>query len=330
MSPKIEFLKQVDVRKAWLKEDKNFTPWIADSEVASKLLAQCGIDYDGELQIAREVQVPGVKRKLDVLIKTSSGESIAVENQFSSLDHDHMTRALAYAVGLEVKAIIVIAESHRPEFVAVADYLNAAALAYQEKGIPIFLVSLELYESSVEGVYFPRFEVVAQPDEWKAAVFQTAHSSGEESSRATAIFNFHDQFLPEVRKVTGIFKNVKPSSGNWKAGSFGLGAVQIAYMVAKDVTTASIWVHTRSKEANSRGLGVLKSKHSDFENLLKGDEIVFREQETSSMDISVNGIGWGADDSDAREKLLKVLGVLTDAAKRYEPELRKALESTNE
>jgi hypothetical protein len=330
MSPKIEFLKQVDVRKAWLKEDKNFTPWIADSEVASKLLAQCGIDYDGELEIAREVQVPGVKRKLDVLIKTSSGESIAVENQFSSLDHDHMTRALAYAVGLEVKAIIVIAESHRPEFVAVADYLNAAALAYQEKGIPIFLVSLELYESSVEGVYFPRFEVVAQPDEWKAAVFQTAHSSGEESSRATAIFNFHDQFLPEVRKVTGIFKNVKPSSGNWKAGSFGLGAVQIAYMVAKDVTTASIWIHTRSKEANSRGLAVLKRKQSEIEKLVKGEEMLFREQETSSVDISINGIGWGAESPEARTKLLSVLGALTDIAKLYESELRKALEGSSE
>jgi len=141
---------------------------------------------------------------------------------------------------------------------------------------------------------------------------------------------FTISFFTEVRKVTGIFKNVKPSSGNWKAGSFGLGAVQIAYMVAKDVTTASIWIHTRSKEANSRGLAVLKRKQSEIEKLVKGEEMLFREQETSSVDISINGIGWGAESPEARTKLLSVLGALTDVAKLYESELRKALEESSE
>jgi hypothetical protein len=51
MTAKIEFLESVDIRKIWSKEDKNFTPWVADPGVTAKLLDQCGIDYDGELTI---------------------------------------------------------------------------------------------------------------------------------------------------------------------------------------------------------------------------------------------------------------------------------------
>jgi hypothetical protein len=77
---KIEFLESVDIRKVWSKEDKNFTPWIANPEVMEKLLEQCGIDYDGDLNIKTEVTLPGYKRKLDVLVESTSGDRIAIEN----------------------------------------------------------------------------------------------------------------------------------------------------------------------------------------------------------------------------------------------------------
>lgn len=326
MTAKIEFLESVDIRTVWSKEDKNFTPWIADPSVMEKLFDQCGIEYDGELKIKTEQTLPGYKRKLDVLVESTSGDCFAIENQFNEADHDHLTRALAYAVGLEAKALIVIAESHRPEFVAVADYLNAAALAYQEKGIPVFLVAIEVFAATSGGSYYPRFEIVARPDEWKAAVFQGTHNSGVESDRESAIFNFHDQILDDVRKATGIFKNVKSLTGNWKAGSFGLSGVQISYMVAKDVTTASIWFHSRSARSNVAGLKVLKDNEAEIEAKLKGQSLSWREQETSSLDVAIQGIGWGCDDPGARKELLRVLAALTEIARKYEPKLREAMQ----
>ena len=329
MTSKIEFLESVDIRKVWAKEDKNFTPWIADPGVTAKLLDQCGIDYDGELTIQTEVTLPGYRRKLDVLVKSSSGDCIAIENQFNEVDHDHLTRALAYAVGLEAKAVIIIAESHRPEFVAVANYLNAAALSHQEKGIPLFLVSIELFAAPSGGSYFPRFEIVARPDEWKAAVFQRTHSSGVETERKVGMFNFHDRILVDVRQATGIFRNVKASSGNWKAGSVGLSGVLVAYMVAKDVTTASIWMHSRSAQANSACLHLLKDNQAEIQVLLKGHGLTWREQETSSLDVSIEGIGWGVENSQAKKELLKVLEVLTSIAKKYVPEFRTVMKETD-
>jgi hypothetical protein len=326
MAPKIEFLESVDIRKVWSKEDRNFTPWIADTSVTAKLLDQCGIDYDGELTIQTEVTLPGYKRKLDVLVKSSSGDCIAIENQFNEIDHDHMTRALAYAVGLEAKAVIIIAESHRPEFVAVANYLNAAALAYQEKGIPVFLVAIELFAAPSGGAYFPRFEIVARPDEWKAAVFQGTHNSSPDSERDIGLFNFHAQFLPDLREATGIFRNVKPSSNNWKAGSIGLSGVRVTYNVSKNSVIASIWLHVGDAKLNSDALNVFKNNSADVQKMLGKFVSVWREQGTSSIDVLIEGIGWAYPDNlGARNQLLDVLSKLTAIAKKYEPELRNAI-----
>jgi hypothetical protein len=329
MATNIEFLEPVDIRRVWSKEDKSFTPWMADPEVIAKLFDQCGIDYDGELSIRKEVTLPGYKRKLDVLVESTTGDRIAIENQFNEADHDHMTRALAYAVGLEAKAVIIIAEAFRPEFVDLAEYLNGCALAYQEKGIPVFLVAIELFIAPSGGSYFPRFQVAARPNEWKAALFQGTHHAGAESDREVALFNFHDEILDDVRQATGIFRNVKSLTGNWKAGSFGLSGVQIAYMVAKDVTTASIWLHTKSSKANVAGLAVLKDKADEIQEKLSGKSLVWREQETSSLDVSVDGIGWGLESPGARKELLDVLAALTATAKKYTPELRAAIESAD-
>jgi len=41
---KVEFLTSVDIRKAWSKEDKDFTPWVAQPDVLQELFDQCNID----------------------------------------------------------------------------------------------------------------------------------------------------------------------------------------------------------------------------------------------------------------------------------------------
>ncbi len=325
MTSEIEFLEPVDIRRVWAKEDKSFTPWIAKPDVMAKLLDQCGIDYDGELTIRQEVPLPGYKRKLDVLVESTSGDKIAIENQFNEADHDHMTRALAYAVSFEAKAVILIAESFRPEFVDLAEYLNGSALAFQEHGIPVFLVAIELFTAPSGGSYFPKFQVAARPNEWKATLFQGTHNPGTESDRELALFNFHDRTLDDVRQATGIFRNVKSLTGNWKAGSFGISGVQIAYMVAKEVTTASIWFHTRSPKANIAGLTVLKQNAAEIQKELHGRNLTWREQETSSLDVPIEGIGWGSESPESRKELLEILAILTSTAKKYITEMRDAI-----
>lgn len=163
-SPRIVRPQQAPVRTVWPSESADFTPWLASN-----------LDYLDELGLGRlslvqvEAQLPGLGRSLDVLAETADGRRVAIENQYSSVDHDHLTRGLAYAVGHQARALVVIAEDHRPEFVAVADYLNRCHEALgDEHGTAVFLVGLSV--ERIDDAYVPRFRVLSQPNIWRTAV----------------------------------------------------------------------------------------------------------------------------------------------------------------
>ncbi len=154
--------KLIDIREVWPGEAKDFTPWLADNlEALSEHIeiGELGLD-------STEVEVPG-GRRLDILATDVDGRYWAVENQYGEADHDHLTRALAYAVGLECRAVIVVAESHRDEFVAVADEWSRYSEAYGSDGIRLFLVAIEAGRIADSSPGF-RFRLVAGPNEWKS------------------------------------------------------------------------------------------------------------------------------------------------------------------
>lgn len=167
--------KPVAVRVVWPGEATHFTPWLAAN---LDWLETLGL---GPLElVGTEVTLPTVNRNLDVLARTADGRAIAIENQYLKIDHDHLTRGLAYAVGHHAKALVVIAEDHGAEFVAIADYLNSAYEQLgQEEGIAVFLVRLTV-ERVVDAIV-PRFTVVSRPNTWLIAVHddETATSTVE-------------------------------------------------------------------------------------------------------------------------------------------------------
>jgi hypothetical protein len=155
----------VDVRTVWPSEPAHFTPWLADNLDYLELLGL------GRLSLIRvEAPVPGTWRSLDVLTETAEGRLIAVENQYGQADHDHLTRGLAYAAGLNAAGLVLIAERHSSEFVAVADYLNRAAeaLGVEGGGIGVYLVDLTV--ESLDGWFIPRFRLLSSPNFFVAAV----------------------------------------------------------------------------------------------------------------------------------------------------------------
>ena len=80
---------------------------------------------------------------------------------------------------------------------------------------------------------------------------------------------------------------------------------------------------------NSDALAVFKSKSVDVEKMLGRFAPNWREQGTSSIDVVVDGIGWASpDNASARKDLLDVMVKLTAIARKYEPELRKVISSS--
>jgi hypothetical protein len=199
----------IELREAWPREDQDFTPWLADN---LDYLTDLGF---GQLTIIdTEVRVPGVGRQLDILAETIDERRVAIENQYRSLDHDHLTRGLAYAVGLEAEALVLIAEDHQPEFRAVADYLNRASEVVGEFGIPVFLVTLKVERLS--DYLIPRFEIVARPNSWRAEVAASSAALGYSSAdkaRRAARADFWSALLRKTNELDlGIFVNWTESS----------------------------------------------------------------------------------------------------------------------
>ncbi|HZN72900.1 MAG TPA: hypothetical protein VFC00_14620 [Micromonosporaceae bacterium] len=156
--------QRVPIREVWPTEATHFTPWLADN-----------LDFLDELGLGRldllkvEAPIPGLWRCLDILAQTANGRRVAIENQYRAADHDHLTRGLAYAVGHDARALVVIAEQHHPEFIAVADYLNRCKEAFgDEKGIAVFLVTVSVEQ--IGNAYVPRFAVLSRPNTWREEV----------------------------------------------------------------------------------------------------------------------------------------------------------------
>lgn len=196
VGPRIVRPESVNLRAVWPREDSDFTPWLADNLDWLDLLDLGHLNLVGV-----EVSVPSVNRNLDILAETDSGRRVAIENQYNEADHDHFTRALAYAVGLDAKAIVVIAEYHRQEFVAVADYLNTAREALgEDDGIAVLLVNVKV--EAIADFRVPRFEVLSKPNTWLEQI-RTSGARTAKSSAFESVAAFLEAVTPDRREAFG-------------------------------------------------------------------------------------------------------------------------------
>ena len=210
-------IERVNIREVWPGEARDFTPWMADH--VEVLGDQLGI---GELFIeAIEVPIPG-GRALDVLARDADGAKWAIENQYGVGDHDHFTRGLAYAVALECRALVIVAEDHREEFVAVADEWNRYSEAYGEDGIRVFLAVIEAWQIGESPPGF-RFRLLAGPNEWKVAARSSAAKSAAQSDRNEANHEFWSELLPVLNQRSPLFRAINARTGPFidiMSGSF--------------------------------------------------------------------------------------------------------------
>ncbi|MCP4087878.1 MAG: hypothetical protein GY745_22960 [Actinomycetia bacterium] len=157
-------------RDAWGGEATAFTPLLAGAEMLDYLGDATGI---GPMSLIETEHTTAGGRSLDILAETADGQRVAIENQYNTADHDHLTRGLAYAVATDSRALVVVAEDHREEFISVAEYLNDVALSSADRSIPVWLVQMRAVRRVGDSIWSPEFVVRAEPNEWEAAVRRT-------------------------------------------------------------------------------------------------------------------------------------------------------------
>ncbi|MGH3491719.1 MAG: hypothetical protein ACRDQ1_00605 [Sciscionella sp.] len=180
------------LRDAWKGEATDFTPLLA--EQLDALGDAIGVD----LMAVGKVEVPTAGgRSIDIVAAVTDGPEFVIENQYGRADHDHLTRGLAYAVARNARGLVVVAEQHRDEFRAVAQYLNEMAEHDVERGIGVWLVEGRAVRIA-GSAWAPLFTPVVSPNQFTATVEQA--KSTEVVARTLAEF-LEICEAPEVRSA---------------------------------------------------------------------------------------------------------------------------------
>ncbi len=212
MDNKLGRIEQVDLRRIWTNESRDFTPWLAQEENLAELGAALGIDLELE---AQEKEVGPFSA--DLLCKNTADESwVVIENQIERTDHKHLGQLLTYAAGLKAVTIVWISAEFSEEHRAALDWLNQMTV----ESVRFFGLEIELWRIG-DSPAAPRFNIVSQPNDWEKNVRDVAVAS--ERSRPSEILRmkYWTAFRNYLQENKSKLRSQKPGTNHWY--TFGIG-----------------------------------------------------------------------------------------------------------
>ncbi len=182
-------LEPVPLREAWITEDRDFTPWLAQPENITLLGEALNIDLEIE---AQEKNVGPFRA--DILCKdVANGHWVLIENQLERTDHNHLGQLLTYAAGLEAVTIVWIAARFTEEHRATLDWLNEIT----DERFQFFGLEVELWRIGNSPVA-PKFNIVSKPNNWSQSVKRGAQAIEDDIQR-----EYWDAFNGALEAHTG-------------------------------------------------------------------------------------------------------------------------------
>jgi hypothetical protein len=117
--PALGKLTTINIRDLWEKEERDFTPWLAENiDQLSELLG---------IPISVEKNEKRVGRyELDIFGRggLDKAKIVIIENQLEPTDHTHLGQLLTYAAGLDAAIIVWVAPEVRDEHRRAIEWLN--------------------------------------------------------------------------------------------------------------------------------------------------------------------------------------------------------------
>lgn len=208
-------LKRVDLRDVWEKEDRDFTPWLAQDENISVL----GETLDMELEVEAQEESVGPFRA-DILCRDANSTDhdswVLIENQLEPTDHKHLGQLLTYAAGLRTVTIIWVAQRFTDEHRAALDWLNdITGERYQFFGLEV-----ELWRIG-ESLAAPKFNIVSKPNEWSREGGAAGASVARTSEAGALRRRYWAAFVAHLAEQHPHLPKRKPPSDSWLSYSIG-------------------------------------------------------------------------------------------------------------
>ena len=207
---KLERLIKVPLREFWDKEDRDFTPWLADEENISLLGETIGV----ELEVEAQERNVGPFRA-DILCKdTVTDKWVLIENQLERTDHSHLGQLLTYAAGLDAVTVVWVAERFTDEHRAALDWLNEIT----DEEFSFFGLEIELWRIG-DSPMAPKFNMISHPNDWTKTIDQIVHR--ELTSAQQLYFDYWTALQEHLEERNGVINPVASSRDSWV--SFGVG-----------------------------------------------------------------------------------------------------------
>ncbi len=180
--PKLGRIEQVDIRKIWPNEARDFTPWLA--EHLDLLGKELGMDL---VQVQQEAPVG--RFSLDILATDGPERTVVIENQLEATNHSHLGQLLTYAAGNDARIVIWITREFGDEHRAAIDWLNTRT----REEVDFYGVEVRVFKIG-DSLPAPDFRLVARPNTWSRQTRRTASPESEKQRQ------FHQQIVDRLRK----------------------------------------------------------------------------------------------------------------------------------
>lgn len=236
---KIGRLEKVDLRTLWKKEDRDFTPWLANAENIKLLGEAIGLD----LQVINQEESVGSFRA-DILCKDNLSDNfIVIENQLERTDHNHLGQLITYAAGLDASTIIWISPQFTEEHRAALDLLNNIT----DKSFQCFGIEIGLYRIGNSDPA-PQFNIVSKPNNWTKQVKKTAET-GELSGTKLFQMEYWQGLKNYMEEHKSSVKLRTPKAQNWSDISIGKSDIWVSAAVYSKRRTIEVWLVMRGEQS---------------------------------------------------------------------------------
>lgn len=299
----------MDIRKVWKREEKDFTPWLAEN--IDVLAERLNIDLS---VIERERKTGPFEA--DLFAEDSESNPVIIETQFGKSDHDHLGKLLTYSTNLEAKTAIWICEDPRPEHVKATTWLNEST----PPDVSFYLVKLEAYSISGSPPA-PHFVVVVGPSQ---IIKEAGVEKKEWAKRHLERLEFWDQLLKKSAQLTPLFLNIKPKRDNWIETSAGKSGLRYSYVILMDSARIELYIDTGDGMQNKKIFDELYSEKDQIESEF-GESIDWQRLDMKRASrIAVLIKGRGLKDKDKWDKLQEEM---IDKMIRFEKVFKKRIQT---
>ena len=294
---KVDKILRIPIKNAFPVEFRNLTPWLsANIDVISEAIGIQLVNPQKEKSTGNF--------NVDVWAETTNGETVIIENQFGSSNHDHLGKLITYLTAFQAKAAIWIVETPKQEHVNAIAWLNE-----KEMGCDFYLIRIEAIKIG-ESNPAPLLTVVTGPSAESKIIGKIKKEHTEKENLRKTYWDILKALCTDDTLAN--FNNLSASGTDPFIGiSSGFNGLNYMFWVNQKSIRIELRID-RGKDSDQENLLILRelSKHKDEIEAVFGSQLNWADLERyrlTSIRKDYEGFGYLANEKDWNMQIQQVV-----------------------